>query len=266
MQSGAYCLFQFKSPVMVFWFMPIMVLSLSGVSFCYYKVRTPLADVVVEWPARGLILISLVHVLCPCGVLQVFRYSSVTRANVASQLPARMVSAGERLQLKLVKKTTLFCATFAFGWGSAVIAVIYELVTNRMNMTLVIMVGLCGSLHSVIVPIAYGYYSADLRRRILSLYLGSRYAAEVESVVGSHTTPSQEIHTITVTASAMAGQRRTSELEADILLAPQGLSRVSGLQGSTAKNSPSPRDRQLQGHPSPHMSTITLGVPAVAAP
>lgn len=52
---------------------------------------------------------------------------------------------------------------FVFGWGLAVVFSIYELIYGRIVEGMDIVVGILGTLHSLVVPCVYGYTNRRVR-------------------------------------------------------------------------------------------------------
>ncbi len=133
--SGAYCFYRFASPVIVYWFVPVMILALIAITI---------------WQ-----------------VLIFARLSGERRKN-------------------FFRISAIYILTFFLGWFSAPVASWYALAhDDQITPTLDIMVGILGSLHSMVVPIIY-------HRRVASPTVPQTHAIAItipRNIRTSQTTP-----------------------------------------------------------------------------
>lgn len=123
MSNGIYCFFDFNSPAIAYWLVPGLGLCLLSTSFFYIRIFTE------SW-----------------------RLSKVTASS------AQSFDKSKQLAVKLaVSSFSLVFITFV-GWSPAAVTTGYEWAVGRATQVLVTAVGIFGTLHSVMIPLAYGYF------------------------------------------------------------------------------------------------------------
>ncbi len=122
--SGAYCFNYFNSPMIVYWFVPLMIIALGVLLFCYISIFLKARD----------------------SDRRFLRENS------------------ESISIQMAKKTSIYFFNFLFGWIFAVIACISALVTGNITETQDVLVGLFGTFHSIAVPLLYGFDSKDVHK------------------------------------------------------------------------------------------------------
>ena len=126
MPAGAYCFYDFKSPLIYAWFAPVMVGGLIVTAFCFAAI---------------------------------FRVTNRTIANVQHNISGPGFSA-----LTVAKNSIIWWLVFLIGWFPAVVECIYTLITGHMSEVLDLMLAICGSLHSDFVPLVHGIRNPRFRR------------------------------------------------------------------------------------------------------
>lgn len=121
MPAGEYCFYKFTSDIIVYWFTPIMILSLIGIICFYFS---------IFWLAR--------------------------QANKAVHQTAN-VTGPKIMTMKVAKRTFLYVINFFLGWFPAVVACFYAINHGYITQALDATLGINGSLHSLTVPMVYGY-------------------------------------------------------------------------------------------------------------
>lgn len=159
MPAGAYCFYTFASPLIVYWFTPgmliaaaVVIVSYAGI-FCFVA-RVDRAVAPMVTPNRP-------------------SPSTFSRSVPPAPPPSRPNSAstgspGQRQRqlgasVVLGRRTSAYVAVFLVGWGPAVIACLYTVATGSMTQALDITLAVCGSLHTVAVPLVYGYHTPKFR-------------------------------------------------------------------------------------------------------
>ncbi len=137
MPAGAFCFYQFSSPVIAYWFVPVMLLALIAVCYCY--IRIFMANKELENLNSKAID---------------YRRQNVTK--------------------KLARSTILFALIFFVGWFPAVVTCFYELQYGQISQEFDTVVGVFGTLHSVFATIVYGYHS-DKLKKFLAWYFPSQF-------------------------------------------------------------------------------------------
>jgi len=126
LDAGAYCFFSFTSPVMLLWLDPILVIT----------------------------------VLCI-----IYKYRKIFKLAKESSNNSRTSIRNDKIIKDLVKIESLFIMTLVVGWFSALVASIYALSNDgHISKLMDTFVGVFGSLHSILVPIVYGYHSEKLKK------------------------------------------------------------------------------------------------------
>lgn len=120
MPSGAYCFYEFDSPVMLF----------------------------------------LIGTLLICTCLIIYWYRRIYKEVKSTETKVRpkhtsQEETNRENQMTVALVFTLYIAILFFGWFPALIGTIYELVTGSMSEYLDTLVGVDGSLHSLAIPIVY---------------------------------------------------------------------------------------------------------------
>jgi hypothetical protein len=126
MPAGTFCFYQFASPAIAFWFVPVMLMALGIIIFCYYKIWRLCKDI----------------------------------SKVAG-------SEQQRAAAKVAFNTITYTAIFLIGWLPAVITCFYELIEGNISQEFDSTVGLFGTMHSVVVPIAYGWNLDKVERFVV---------------------------------------------------------------------------------------------------
>jgi hypothetical protein len=91
------------------------------------------------------------------------------------------------MSLKVAKRTVMYVLIFFFGWFPAVITSIYEFAYGPVIEELDTALATMGSLHSVLVPIVYGYMNPRLRKVIWALCCCQDTRVAQASSVSDHT-------------------------------------------------------------------------------
>jgi hypothetical protein len=125
MSAGTYCFFEFKSPAILYWLVPGLILA-----------------VVVLIVTFAVMIRLALHSTAQTGL---------------------MTDASERCRFacSLSGRASVFVAVICVGWVPAAFAAFYEYATsNQASAALVTLVGVCGTLHSVLVPLVYSWTAA----------------------------------------------------------------------------------------------------------
>lgn len=129
MPAGAYCFFDFGSLLIYAWFTPVMVITLFASTFFYIRIFS-----VAQETNRNL-----------------ENMSNFTRG---PQIPTA----------KVARRSIVFIVGFFVGWFPAVVMCIHTLITGQRNEYMDLVLAICGSLHSVFVPVAYGWTNPRFHR------------------------------------------------------------------------------------------------------
>ncbi len=119
MTAGTYCFFSFASPGIAFWLVPGLCISVIILIVSYALIHRTVKAI----------------------------------SKLVSNKSAR--EKGRNAALHVVKKSRWFVAVLVIGWIFAAIATIYEYARGEATEFLVTMVGVFGTLHSCLVPLAY---------------------------------------------------------------------------------------------------------------
>ncbi len=195
MPTGAYCFYQFSSPVMLYWFCPVMVIALLFVCFFYYQIFTIASKIDVNHNASSSSLREKI-VFAPSVIGEatsiastvsneskesvenkesdanenkpkketVVSFPVLKKMSTKEQLDKISSNKGVTMSRKVAKSSIIFVLVFFFGWFPAVITTVYELFYGHIEQGLDTSVGIMGTLHSTLVPLAYGYHSSKLRK------------------------------------------------------------------------------------------------------
>lgn len=130
MPAGAYCFYDFKSPLIYAWFAPIMVSGLIVTAFCFARI---------------------------------FQYTNRAINDLMSS-SGTTVSGPIFNTMTVAKNSIIWWLVFLIGWFPAVIECLYTLIVGHMSEVLDLLLAVCGSLHSVFVPIVHGIRNPRFRR------------------------------------------------------------------------------------------------------
>lgn len=140
MPAGAYCFYDFKSPLIYAWFAPVMVGGLIVTAFCFARIF------------------------------------QVTNRTIADLQGANMTLSGPAFNTFTVARNSLiWWLVFLIGWSPAVAECIYTLIVGHMSEVLDLLLAICGSLHSVFVPIVHGVRNPRFRRWLARFALCRRW-------------------------------------------------------------------------------------------
>ncbi len=172
MSAGTYCFFAFSSPAIAGWMIPMLVIAACIMSWSYVHIYR-----VGATHDRDRIRIRLAATHAPDDR----RHSSLAYSSPSSQSPQRAKTAGNpvgflvndigpsevvrSLARKVAVRSSLFVLILMVGWAAAIVTALYELI-NKAQATepLVTAVGVGGTLHSILVPLAYGFTSSYHQR------------------------------------------------------------------------------------------------------
>lgn len=156
--SGTYCLFAFSSPAFV-WFAVAMLVALVSLVYCYarifcYSVETE----------RAVGAASPTHPDLPSAT-SVPGPSKSGDNRVFVRVHRRM---GTRVPVRVARRSLVYVLMFFGGWFMIVLCFLYEAagqqpVTEAMD----ILLALLGLLHSVAVPLVYGWSNKKIRLLLL---------------------------------------------------------------------------------------------------
>lgn len=137
MPAGAYCFFDFKSIVIVYWFCPTMIISLGATVFFYVRIYK-LAQ-------------SSVQIM-------------INSHNISPNL--RSSNSAEIMTKQVAMRSSIFVLAYFFGWFPAVIACVYALIHGQVTVFLDTFLAIAGSLNSVWQPLAYGVYNRNAQKLV----------------------------------------------------------------------------------------------------
>jgi hypothetical protein len=148
MPAGAYCFYKFSSPLVVYWFTPGMLTALVCVTVFYIGIfrfviqsHRKVAPLVTPTPST-------------------FSRSS---APPPDRPASAQKSTAHAKRLEFARRTSIYVLLFALGWGVAVFACFYTLKTGALPEGLDIALAVCGSLHTLAVPLVYGHHTWQFR-------------------------------------------------------------------------------------------------------
>jgi hypothetical protein len=125
MPSGDYCLYDFTSPVITKFFIPLMFASLVIIVYCYLSI-----------------------------------YREVKKSeNVVQQ-----ANNTQKESVKVAKKTTLFVLMFFSGWFFVIFGCIYANIMGDITQTITRLILIFGTLHSFSSPFLYMFYSREVHK------------------------------------------------------------------------------------------------------
>ncbi len=138
MPSGTYCFYNFTSPVIMTWLLPLLCISISCVTYCYIKI-----------------------------LLVNNRSIKESNKNVDAKRYAQTQ--------KLTRRVVLYIFVLVSGWVMIFIVAIYELITGTSSQEFDIVFAIMASVHSTAVPIAYGLFHSELIKKWLARYCISQF-------------------------------------------------------------------------------------------
>jgi len=144
MPTGTYCLFKLNSPTILFWFIPIMIIALIINIWCY------------------------ISLFCLTRRIVVTTYRWFGPPSLATEVIEHMVS--QDVSIELARKSIVYIAVFFVGWGAAIPLTFYELASfssDKTGQIFDIALAVPGSIHSIAVPIAYGYMNPRIKNTII---------------------------------------------------------------------------------------------------
>lgn len=133
MPSGAYCFYDFGSPVMLYWMDMLLLASAISMMFWYTRIY-----------------------------IMTKKYISLT-------------SSSPDIKNRLAGVTFVFVIILVIGWFSALAATIYTLCIGPISPIFDMMVGILGTLHSILIPLAYGYRSERVKKLLVRIPCFQRY-------------------------------------------------------------------------------------------
>jgi hypothetical protein len=157
MPDGAYCFFDFTSVVIVYWFTPVMLLTLSFIVYFYFKIYR-------------------------------LAQASNTVIKINGQDPMTGPN-GDRTVRGIALRSMIFVGVFFIGWFPAVITCVYAVIHGYATEPLDIYLAISGSTHSVLQPLAYGIYNRNLHKLIVYCFpsCGDHLNLEVANLRGRET-------------------------------------------------------------------------------
>jgi hypothetical protein len=123
MSNGVYCFFDFSSPAIAYWLLPSLIISILVMTALYTRIFL-VARKIFKSHAQ-----------------------SVASFDASAEYAAR-----------LARRSFSTVALVLICWSPAGITSVYELTVGRTPPSLVTLVGVMGTLHSLLVPIIYGLF------------------------------------------------------------------------------------------------------------
>lgn len=156
MTNGAYCFFDFTSVIIVWWFTPVMLITLLSMIYFYYKI-----------------------------------YKLAQDSNTLIKINGQDTNAtnDNRTTSRVALRSLIFVGVYFIGWFPAIITCIYAIINGYVPELLDILLGNFGSLHSVFQPIAYGIYNKNLHKLIVCCFpsCGENLKLEIVQLRGRET-------------------------------------------------------------------------------
>lgn len=198
MPAGAYCFFKFNSPLIYAWFMPIMLASLFVTVFCYARIYA-----VARQSANK---------------VQAYTRSAAPSAAAADDTTR---TSSPVVTIQIAKRSIIWVLVYFVGWFPAVVACMTALQYGDVTETEDLTLAICGSLHSVWVPLTYAWFNETFHRwlsrnewcrvHIGRFYRTRRMAARYQSHQTLTADPAVSIRTPT-TLGTLASQKKPSPL------------------------------------------------------
>lgn len=171
MPAGEYCFYAFDSPVIVYQFTPTMLLVLIAIVFFYARIFRYVAK--SEHQVSPMLQQNRTPLSFGRKTTEAKRPSfSGAPPSPNSPPPSpnnphyvrRFPRVAQPKALAFARSTAVFVLVFFLGWGPAVVACLYTVTTGHLTQELDILLAVCGSLHTLAVPIVYGFHSRRFRK------------------------------------------------------------------------------------------------------
>lgn len=153
MPNGAYCFFDFTSPTIVYFFSPVMILTLIATIYFY---------------------------------VQIYRIANITDTII--RINGRATDEFKKAR-RVAMRSMIFVILYFVGWFPAVIACFYKVIHGYLPEGLDVALAIAGSLNSLWQALAYGIFNRNLHKLIVYCIpsCGSKLGLEVASLRGRET-------------------------------------------------------------------------------